>query len=527
MIARAGVRLLALPPSAVADRPAATLEDVAATLEPEAVWVPGPARRPQTFARARRAFDVPVVHPPLEAGGDPVDEWSIDDDGGVAVGVVPRLEGVDASVVDDQWASVSDDPITLLCDQVETIVRPTELTTSLTHARDLAETLPTDRGTTLLTASEPAGYDERWHLESESGEIRTVDHDPATAPPRHVDDCVSVRVVGAGPVEAYDDRTSFALVELTDDGVERVDTHAVTNFGLESVSGVGPKTAGRLSDEGVETRSDLLETPIDSLTTLPGIGRERAETMHAHARVLESGEPRRVTDDPLPGENWSRPPLCLDVETDGLSPTIIWQIGVYDPKSDDHHAFVERDDPTDTVRVLESFCDWLLDVHPDRALVTWNGWQFDYRYLGSFIARHVSYYHDEWESIPKYDLYDWAVREDNAILPGRTNQLEDVATALGYEDAGTGLDGAETAAAYQRFARTGEELEWDRHEAYCEDDCRALWHVYERLADTPRRSIRGSRGGRAGASDRSPGDDGTPTESAGRPTTEQTGLGDF
>ncbi|WP_343123179.1 ribonuclease H-like domain-containing protein [Halostagnicola sp. A56] len=239
--------------------------------------------------------------------------------------------------------------------------------------------------------------------------------------------------------------------------------------------------------------------------------------MHQHATVLESGAPRRLSDEPLPAEDRPRPPLCLDIETDGLSPTIIWQIGAYDPATDEHRAFVERSDPTDPSAVLESFCDWLFGVHPDRALLTWNGWRFDYRHLESFLARYVPQFLDTWGDVPKLDLYGWTVRDDNAVLPGRTNALEDVSAALGYEDAATGLDGARTAAAYQRFIRSGAELEWDRHEAYCEDDCRALWHVYERLRDAPTAA---ELAGTAGA-------DGIATTNDRSRGGSQTGLGDF
>jgi len=43
----------------------------------------------------------------------------------------------------------------------------------------------------------------------------------------------------------------------------------------------------------------------------------------------------------------------------------------------------------------------------------------------------------------EYDLFDWAVRKDNAILPGRTNRVEDVAEALGHgrNSAAAAVDG--------------------------------------------------------------------------------------
>ncbi|WP_121742840.1 ribonuclease H-like domain-containing protein [Natronorubrum halophilum] len=492
MTARDGSRLLALPPSALADRPVATLEDLDRTLDADGLWVLGPSRDPQAFARARGLFDASAFHPPLETGDDgPISRQAIGrtaDGDALEIAVAQGLPSLRTTpnAVSNELRENEPTITALVCDDVTTTVRPTALETALEGAGTLASALPSGRVTTVLTGGEPAGYDELWHLDADTGAVRAVDHDLLGGVEPLADDCVSVRIQGAGPVEGYSRRQSIASLTLTGDGIERVDTHEITDFGLEAVSGIGPKTAERLAERGVTTRPELLETDLETLADLPHVGRERARTMHRHARVLETGEPRRLTDDSLPGENWSTPPLCLDIETDGLSPTIIWQVGIYDPATDEYRAFVERADPTDPGPVLEAFCDWLLGVHPDRALLTWNGWRFDYRHLGSFIARHLPYYVDEWESIPKFDLYLWAASNENALLPGRTNELGTVSDALGYESAGTGLDGARTAAAYQRFMRTGAPLEWGRHEAYCEDDCRALWHVYERLRDAPR-----------------------------------------
>jgi hypothetical protein len=518
MTDRAGDRLLAFPPAAVRESSLEALRDVDRRLEPDAVWVLGPVREPRAFARARQVFDAPAFHPPLEtdAGSGPLSRHPITND--LAVATVPGIRTLHASP-DDVSSALSDSGSTtlaLVCDDVTTTTRPTALETTLEGAAALADALPSDRVTTVLTGGVPAGYDELWHLETHSGAVRAVDHEPELER-EPAADCVSVRVRGTGPTAGYGDRTSFAALAFDSDGLAAVETYEVTDFGLEAVAGIGPKTAERLAERDVRSRADLLETPVETLADCPRIGPDGARRMHRHATVLETGEPRRLTDESLPGEG-GRPPLCLDVETDGLSPTIIWQIGVYDPADDSHRAFVERDEPTDPAPVLEAYCDWLLGTRSDRALLTWNGWRFDYRHLGAFVARHLPYYADEWESVPKFDLYDWTVREEHALLPGRTNQLGVVADALGYDGAETGLDGAQTAAAYQRFVRTGEGLDWDRHEAYCEDDCRALWHVYDRLRDAPRVSTDSSDASCAIASES------TPNET---PKSEQTGLGDF
>ena len=490
------VSLLALPPTVALERSIPVLEDAREYFDPDGVVIPGPRREPRAVARARRVFAPPVLHPPL-ADGEPVRRHEVRTFLAVTVQRGSVLE--DAARALEEALSIVDH-VALVCDDVTTTVRPTALETDLEYAAELAATVPGDgSGVTVLTGGLPADYDETWHLER-TGEVIGV----GRVPEDH-EDAVSVRIHGTGAVEGHGDARSLSLLSLSRDGGVDVETLDADAFGLEAVTGVGQKTAEKLEDQGITTRKGLLETDLDTLRSLPGVGRDRAERMLAHAEVLETGEPRRLTDEPLPGENWETPPLCLDIETDGLSPTIIWQIGVYDPLEDSYRAFLEDTDPDDPRPVLQAFLDWLLGVHPDRALLTWNGWRFDYRHLGTFINRYLPGHAEEWERIPKLDPYLWAVLETNALLPGRTNRLEDVAEALGYDGSETGLDGTATAAAYERFMRTGEGLEWDRHRAYCEDDCRALWHVYDRLRDAPTASAVSSesekRSGQTGLGD--------------------------
>ncbi len=515
MTGRGSSRLLALPPAVLTSAPGATIRDVAAALEPDAVWVLGPTREPPAFASARRTLDVPVVHPPLES--DHVTERRIDPNTERSLAVLSRASALTTAPTAIAEALSTPATAGLVCTEVMTAVEPTALETTLNHAEALATALPTTETTPVLSGGLPADYDERWHLEPETGRVLAVD-EPSTPQPDVAAQSVTIRLQGAGPVAGYRSEESVALLSIGDDGIEQSQTYATADFGLQAVTGLGPKTAERLADRGVRTRADLLERSVATLADLEHVGRDRARTMLAHAAALECGEPRRLTDDSLPGQRRAEPPLCLDIETDGLSPTIIWQVGVYDPATDEHRAFVERDDPSDPGPVLEALLDWLLGVHPDRALLTWNGWRFDYRHLTRFVGQHVPYYADAWAAIPKYDLYDWAVRKRNAVLPGRTNTLTDVARALGYEDAETGLDGAQTAAAYQRFMRGGDPLDWDRHEDYCEDDCRALWRVYAALRDAPRATVEPTR-------KRDGGEESADTARTG-PTT-QTGLGEF
>ncbi|SFS56566.1 ribonuclease H-like domain-containing protein [Halostagnicola kamekurae] len=521
---RGGSRVLSISPEVLSSQSLAALRDARDHFDPDLVLVPGPSRAPQADARARHVFEVPVVHPPLTDAAEPVRRHDI---GATSLLTARGADAlVDAEPAPERRLETDASIAAVVCDDVTTTVRPTALETDLARRSELSAALPAGETTTVLTGGLAAGYDERWRLAADDGAVVGVGVDGGNSKTEStVDTTIAVRIVGIGSREGYGSAGSLSSIAVgagPDGGLENrsvgpIETLAADEFGLEAVSGVGPKTVDKLEGRGVTSRADLLETSIETLASMPGIGRQTAVRMREHATVLESGAPRRLSDEPLPAADRPRPPLCLDIETDGLSPTIIWQIGAYDPATDEYHAFVERSDPTDPSAVLESFCDWLFGVHPDRALLTWNGWRFDYRHLESFLTRYVPRYLDAWDNVPKLDLYGWAVGDDNAVLPGRTNALEDVSAALGYEGTATGLDGARTAAAYQRFIRTGSELEWDRHEAYCEDDCRALWHVYERLRDVPTAAELAGTAGEdeiATTNDRSRGG-------------SQTGLGDF
>ncbi|MFC3959977.1 ribonuclease H-like domain-containing protein [Halovivax cerinus] len=519
-----GARVLALPTEMAATRESAALTDVRSHADPDLVLLPGPGRRPQAAARARQYFDVPIVHPPLGDAGGTVSEHEVGSTRLIAVQRATALSTA-AATVERLESNATDGPAIFVCDDIGVTVDRTTLGASLDHADALVDCVPGDRRLgTVLTGRLPATYDRCWVLDRDGG-VRAVREPAELGSDEHSTpdaSAVWLRIRGVGSIDDYGDSGTVVTMDLapgtsserdgaSDDGdpgdpwpIRSVEPIGADTFGIRAVAGVGAKTAGALDERGIRSKADLLETPVSELAVLSGIGETAAHRMHQHARVLETGEPCRVTAEPLPGESDADPPLCLDIETDGLSPTIIWQIGVYDPATDDHHAFVERTDPSEPGTVIESVVEWLVGTHPDRTLLTWNGWQFDYKHLGSFVERYVPAYCEAWDSIAKRDLYGWAVTDGNAVLPGRTNKLEDVADALGYAGSGTGLDGATTAAAYSQFVRTGEPLDWDRHERYCENDCRALWTVYEALADTP---ISGA--------------------SAAATPSGQTGLGDF
>jgi len=491
------LELLTLPASTLDRVSQPVVRDAIRYFTPDLVTIPG-GRSPTAYATAdEAAVEPPVVHPQLGQGGEHVHHYRYSQETGVheAPDGAPPPETIDILAVQSQdvlprlqsklsYAELqtgSKAATFLFVPQLTVEWDATTLSTTLPNAEKLAAisaTLP--ETVTVLAGAQPAEYYHEWSLP-------------------HNHSSVQVPITGLAASEQHGSK--FAQYTCTARGTVAAEAVDADQFGLRALSGVGKSTAPRLRKQGCQTKSDVQDLAASTLTDLPGIGQTTAEKIHAHADVIDSGEPLVLTNKtPVKSRN-GRPPLCLDIETDGLSPTIIWQFGVYDPEKDTYQAFIEKEHPNDPKPVLEAFITWLLGNHSDRTLLTWNGQNFDYEHITQFLHKHCPEYADAWDEIWRYDLYKYAVRDGNALLPGRTNKLDHVARALGYESAGTGLTGAQTAAAYQEFMRNPDseavELDWDRHKAYCEDDCRELWHVYQAITNATRRDMTDSGAGGA------------------------------
>lgn len=490
--------LLSLPARAVRELAAPALADAVAYGDPDGVWLSDPTPEPRAYATVRDSLSVPVVHPQLGSDGDSVVRHARVDDAlaAVAPDAAPELDVLtvqSSAVLDDLAAAFeagerrpASERTHLVVPGLDVETDATSLSATLTASDELTRLQrATDAPITVLAGELPAGYHHDWTL-----------------------DGTTVPVYGCGPPPGHGETPTFATLRCVSAGTVAATPMRTSQFGLRALAGIGAATATRLHDRGVDSRTDVSETPVRNLVDVSGVSRANAERMHAHAEVLATGDPLRLTNETLPVTRDDRPPLCLDIETDGLSPTIIWQVGVYDPHDDSYRSFVEREDPDEPGTIIEAFLEWFLATHADRTVLTWNGYRFDYPELERFIDKHAPHYAEAWADVWTYDLYKWAVRDGNTLLPGRTNKLDDVAAALGFEGAETGLSGAQTAAAYQQFMRTGDPatVDWGRHERYCEDDCRALWHVYAAIRDADRRATTD-----------------TATDSGGT----QAGLGDF
>lgn len=312
------------------------------------------------------------------------------------------------------------------------------------------------------------------HLDGEYVHIST------TLPAEYRREWDGLTVIGGGAEAGYAD-TPLVALDCRDDG--RVLTRSLnrSQLGLRALDQVGRKRARHLREAGFTSRDDVAEADSSSLSDLPGLGQTTAERIQQSAKTIAHGKIVRESDEPLPNGD----PVYIDIETDGLHPTITWLIGVLDGTADKGNfmSFIQTN-PEEPGRAIEDFMAWYTANASHRPLVAYRGWKFDFSVIHDHIVEYCPQYKDDWNSSYRFDPYQWAVEDSNAILPGRTNKLEDVAASLGYERVDTGLTGAAVARAYQQWMAdqsTATELDWNRFKSYCEDDVRGLAVIYEAL----------------------------------------------
>lgn len=278
--------------------------------------------------------------------------------------------------------------------------------------------------------------------------------------------------------------SNFVSLTITNNGHVLNETIDTSKLGMKAIQGVGPKTAERLQNEGFSSRDAIGNAGIDELMEIEGFGEKKATQVKQSATALTQGEVVPTSDSQVPGSD----PVFIDIETDGLNPTCVWLIGVQDGIDGNYMSFIETD-VDEPGQAIEAFMMWFSVNAADRTVMAWNGWNFDFPVMREHIQKHCPAYLDDWKNASKRDPLRWARDLDNAILPGRTNKLEHVAEALGWESHGTGLSGAEVARRYRQFLENPceeTELEWERHKRYCQDDCEALQRIYVAMQDSSR-----------------------------------------
>lgn len=306
-------------------------------------------------------------------------------------------------------------------------------------------------------------------------------------------DAYSIHGAGAptSAVGAGIDGTKRPIIELElyPNGAIDAEAHDPASFGLRGLESVGPTKADRLRDHGFESREAIADATPEALTEISGFGQKTARTVHKSATAIAAGEVVPRDGGTLPGGD----PVFIDIETNGLNGAVAWLVGVLDGDSDGgHYLAFRQQNHDDHTEHLEAFMTWLTGPAEGRPVVAWNGYDFDFPIIERQLETHVPEWTDSWTDRYKFDPLYYAATQNNATLPARSNRLEPVAMALGWEPTTTGLDGAAAAAEYNAWRQTadrpdGYQPDWQRLEAYCEDDVRALATVYEALRDASRR----------------------------------------
>ncbi|WP_435102001.1 ribonuclease H-like domain-containing protein [Halarchaeum sp. P4] len=430
------------------------VRDAVAYFDPDAVLLVGSDPRAPSVLRQQLEGDVPVLQPARANGLD-----------------VRQIAGVQVAIAGGvaALAGLADLEGSHFDTATETFV--------VTDALSLE---------TSLTALETRLVGREAYTDAFADASGSYTHVSTGLPSDYAHEWGSLRVHGGGS-DLEEAGTPLPCLTLRADGVVSTRTLSPGKLGLRALDGVGRVTARRLRDAGYRTRTEVAEASARDLEAVEGIGESTAESVARSADALAEGRIVRAADSD-DGAFPSRDPIHVDIETDGLNPSIVWLIGVYDPVRETYTDFVQRD-PDDPAGALTDFMAWYVAEGDNRPLVAYNGRRFDFDVLYDHLVEHAPAFLDDWESAYTFDPYEWAVREGNAVLPGHTNTLEDVADALGWDGDETGLSGATVARQYRRWMterRPEAELDWARHRAYCEDDVRALAFVYERLQEAER-----------------------------------------
>jgi uncharacterized protein YprB with RNaseH-like and TPR domain len=308
-----------------------------------------------------------------------------------------------------------------------------------------------------------------------------------------------LRIEGAGPpigglgVGVDDATLALSTVDVAPNGAVTTESIDPERFGLRGLDGVSEARARRLREAGLSDRSAVAEASATELARLDSVGSGTAARILDSARALAEGRVVPRSDASLPNGD----PVFVDVETDGLAASAAWLVGVLDGDAEDGRYLAFREtDPRDPAAHLDAFMTWLTGSARGRPVVAWNGYWFDFEVIREQLREHCPEHVDAWDDRYTFDPLYWADRQDNAALPGRTNQLEDVAGALGWQSTTTGIDGATVARIYTTWRNRVETADdpasvpapdWTRLEAYCEDDVRALATIYGALEDAARR----------------------------------------
>lgn len=432
-------------------------DDLMETADPDAMLLSCTEPHPEVFSEMAQQFSVPCLYPAGQKDGD-VKHIQVN---GIDIVWLQNYDGLfnAASLIEDGSVNI-ETPTFYITTDIDVAIRPTRLEAELTNEKYYNGFHSQSPGKPVFLSTElDASYEQKW-------------------------DGMMVR--GASPIDA-DLSALIPIIKLYSDGLVAVETIRNSRLGLRAIEAVGRKTSEKLVDNEYDSFEAIATTPKADLKEIRGIGKKKAETIQSHAQALAFDRVVQKTLEPLPGDE----PLFINIETDGATPTVIWQIAVLDPKTNEYHCFM-HDDPNDKERVVGDFLDWYMRNGEERYLVSWSGWNFDFKHIDHFTSNHAEFFEDVWNGANKLGLKEWAIGDDNMILPSRTNTLEAVSEALGFERSVAELSGNRVAAVFREWVRlqdTDSEPDWELYEQYARDNVEALQCVYNKIdEEAPSRS---------------------------------------
>jgi hypothetical protein len=376
-------------------------------------------------------------------------------------------------------------------DDFETLAKleATDAFDSEAHTFVLSDLLPVPVTVSLTDlATELTGSDEYRTAINENDLTDNFTHLSFNATPSYRNDWDGLTVQGTTP-GANDPkghkRAEIAYLQLHTDGVVTSRVINARRFGIQALHRIDDKTAKELAAAGHNSITNIAKQSLDSLRTIDGMGEKTARTILAGAKATTNGRVYRTSDAEIPDTE----PVFIDIGTDGPNPTMVWLIGVLDRASDDQYMSFLTTAPDDRGKSATQFMEWYSANATNRPIIAYNGEEFEFPVLANHINQYCPTYRDNWANACTFDPHMWAVNQNNAILPGRTNKLEDVSEALGWETDDTGITGSFVEYLLQQWLTTQSdetELDWPVHEVYCEDSVRRLARVYDAIHDANR-----------------------------------------
>ncbi|MFB6112802.1 MAG: ribonuclease H-like domain-containing protein [Halodesulfurarchaeum sp.] len=451
-------RIASAPPPIIESVSEYAIRDWLEFVDPDGVLLTGEGPRPGVISTVRRTLDSGTPLFDFRSNDGSIRTWSFD---GVEILLAPSFDALRS--IDDATSGgpTPDGTSFVISDRLALEVDTTALSTSVLGVSEYVAAFQPERRSheyVHISTRLPAGYRNDWE---------------------------SLSMVGIGTT-VEDNAARPLTLSCRGDGAVLTSEISRETLGLRAIDSVGETRARRLREAGFRTRDSIAEAGTGELAAVSGFSTRTVERVKQSVRALTSDTVVRTSDEPLP----SRDPLFLDIETDGLSPTIVWLIGLRpaEPRNEEFISFLQKD-PEHPGGAIRDFARWYAANGDGRPIVAYNGNRFDFQILRDHIHEHVPDFESTWKGIDRFDPYHWAITEGNAILPGRTNKLGEVAASLGHEPTGAELTGEAVARAYRRWMdrrTTDTKPDWERFESYCQDDLEALETVYEALAESGR-----------------------------------------